>query len=112
MYVRDHSRPGLYAALGLDPTEYDFTVFRITSAISRQVFPLTLDIDDPRFHAALERLRRIGAASARAKARGGVVGAVKRLGLGVAAAATFARLYLLPAKPNALPQDARLAPTW
>jgi magnesium-protoporphyrin IX monomethyl ester (oxidative) cyclase len=112
MYVRDHTRPEFHAALGLDPTEYDYTVFRITSAISKQVFPFTLDIDDARFRAGLERLRRIGAAADAAKARGGFIGRVKRLGLAVAGAATFVRLYLLPTKPNAVPREVRLAPAW
>ena len=112
MYVRDHGRPEFHRALGLDPTEYDFTVFRITSEISRQVFPLTIDLDDPRFHSGLERLRRIGVASAAAREQGGLTGAMKRLGLGIAGAITFARLYLLPARANALPQDVRLSPTW
>jgi magnesium-protoporphyrin IX monomethyl ester (oxidative) cyclase len=112
MYVRDHSRPQFHQALGLDPTEYDMEVFRITSAISRQVFPLTINLDDPRFRACLDRLCRIGDASAAAREQGGVVGAVKRAGCAVAAGATFLRLLLLPAQPNALPQDARLSPTW
>ncbi len=112
MYVRDHARPQFHAALGLDPTAYDFQVFRITSEISKQVFPLTLDLDDPRFAAGLERLRRISLAIADAQARGGLVGGLQRLGLGLAGAATFLRLYCLPAKPNALPQDVRLAPAW
>jgi magnesium-protoporphyrin IX monomethyl ester (oxidative) cyclase len=112
MYVRDHSRPEFHKALGLDPTDYDFTVFRITSEISRQVFPLTVDLDDPRFLACLERLRRIAEATAVAKAGGGIGNGLKRLALGIAAGATFVRLFLLPSKPNALPQDVRLAPTW
>jgi magnesium-protoporphyrin IX monomethyl ester (oxidative) cyclase len=112
MYVRDHTRPAMHQALGIDPTEYDYTVFRITSEISRQVFPLTLDIDAPRFRAGMERLRALSAAMDEAKARGGILGRLRQAGLAVAAAATFARLYLLPVKPNELPQQARLAPAW
>lgn len=112
MYVRDHMRPAFHTAVGIDPTQYDFTVFRITSEISQQVFPLTLDLDHPDFRAGLDRLWRIAEATAAAKARGGVVGRIKRLGLGIAAAATFARLYVLPAKRNALPQRVTLAPAW
>jgi magnesium-protoporphyrin IX monomethyl ester (oxidative) cyclase len=112
MYVRDHQRPEMHKAMGLDATDYDFQVFRITSEITRQVFPLTLNLDDPRFRAGLERLRRISVATSAARQRGGLVGAVKRAGLGLAAGLTFARLYCLPAKPNPLPANARLAPTW
>ena len=110
--MRDHTRPQLHAALRLDPTEYDFTVFRITSEISRQVFPVTLDLDDPRFRRGLDRLSRISAGIDAAKARGGVVGAVKRAGLTAAAAFSFVRLLLLPARANPLPTDVRLSPTW
>ena len=112
MYVRDHGRPAFHAALGLDPTEYDFQVFRITSEICRQVFPLTLDLEHPGFRAGLDRLFAITQAMARARAQGGVIGRVKRLGLTAAAGLTFARLYLRPALPHALPQDIRLQPAW
>lgn len=112
MYVRDHDRPEFHKALGLDPTAYDFNVFHITSEISRQVFPLTLDLEDPRFFAGLERLRRITAASAAARLRGGLGGRLARLGLGLVAGATFVRMYLLPSRPNSLPEDVRLAPAW
>ncbi|MFX8180163.1 magnesium-protoporphyrin IX monomethyl ester cyclase, partial [Acinetobacter baumannii] len=43
MYVRDHTRPWLSEALGMDPTEYDYRVFDSTTEITRQVFPLSLD---------------------------------------------------------------------
>jgi magnesium-protoporphyrin IX monomethyl ester (oxidative) cyclase len=112
MYVRDHTRPEFHKALGLDPTEYDFEVFRVTTAISRQVFPFTLDLDHPRFRAGLERLREISEANAAARAAGGLRGRLRRLALTAAAATTLVRLYLLPTKPNALPQDVRLAPAW
>ena len=112
MYVRDHTRPAMYEALGMDPTEFDYRVFDITTEISRQVFPLTLNTDDPRFRAGLERLRAINIKLEAARQRGGVIGWVKRAGLSVAAAGVFARLYLLPAEHNSLPEDARLAPAW
>ena len=112
MYVRDHTRPEMHAAMGMDPTEYDYQVFRITSEITKQVFPLTLNIDDPRFRAGLERLRKISIAGDAARAQGGLLGGVKRLGLSVAAGATFVRLYCLPATPNALPVNPRVAPAW
>lgn len=112
MYVRDHARPAFHEALGMDPTDYDFQVFKITSEISRQVFPLTLDLDHPAFHAGLERLRHLAEAMARAEAQGGLLGRLWRVGLGAAAAVTFARLYLLPIKDNELPRQVRLAPAW
>jgi magnesium-protoporphyrin IX monomethyl ester (oxidative) cyclase len=112
MYVRDHARPLMHEAFAMDPTEYDYTVFRITSDISKQVFPLSLDIDSPKFRAGLERLLRISQATDRAKARGGMIGGVQRLGLGCAAAAVFMRLYVLPVQHHALPEHVRMAPAW
>jgi len=112
MYVRDHSRPALYHGLGIDPDTFDQRVFEICSEITRQVFPLTLDIDHPAFRSGLARLAQIGQAMDAARARGGLIGGGKRAGLVVAAAATFARLYLIPPKRNDLPSSARLAPAW
>jgi magnesium-protoporphyrin IX monomethyl ester (oxidative) cyclase len=112
MYVRDHARPEFHKALGLDPTEYDFQVFRITAEICRQVFPVELDLDNPVFIAGLDRMRRIGLARAAAKRQGGIIGTVKRAALTLGAAATFARLYMLPAKRNVMPERIRLAAAW
>jgi len=71
MYVRDHARPELHQAFGIDPDEYDYTVFRITSEISKQVFPLTLAIDDPRFRAGMTRLDTLAKTAEAGRARGG-----------------------------------------
>jgi magnesium-protoporphyrin IX monomethyl ester (oxidative) cyclase len=112
MYVRDHTRPCMHEAFGLDPTDYDMRVFRITSEITKQIFPVTLDIENPKFLAGLERLRTLMEGIDRAKRKGGLGGALQRVGLSVAAAATFARLYLLPVRRHALPDQVRLAPAW
>ena len=112
MYVRDHARPAFHAALGLDPTEYDYTVFRITSTIARQVFPVEVDIDNPTFRLCLERLRRITEGQRAARRQGGFVGRVKLIGLTAGAAATFIRLFLLPVKQNVTPASVRLTPAW
>jgi magnesium-protoporphyrin IX monomethyl ester (oxidative) cyclase len=112
MYVRDHSRPEMYKALGLDPTQFDYRVFDITTAISRQIFPLTLDTDDPRFRNGLEALLRIAQASTAARERGGLMGRLARVGLAARGALVFARLYFLPTRTNQLPEQVRVAPAW
>jgi magnesium-protoporphyrin IX monomethyl ester (oxidative) cyclase len=112
MYVRDHARPLMHEAFAMDPTEYDYTVFRITSDISKQVFPLSLDVDNPAFRGGLDRLLSIARTGARAKARGGVLGGLQRAGLAIAAAVTFARLYLLPVQHHPLPEQVRMVPAW
>ena len=112
MYVRDHTRPAMHRALGLNPTDYDMQVLRLTSEISKQIFPFTLNLDDPRFKAGLDRMVRINEATIAAKQRGGLIGAVKRAGLAVAGAAVFLRLYALPTASHERRENVRLAPTW
>jgi magnesium-protoporphyrin IX monomethyl ester (oxidative) cyclase len=112
MYVRDHARPEFHKALNIDPTEYDFTVFRLTSEIARQVFPVEIDIDHPKFRAGLERLRDINNKVNAAQKMTGLGGRAKRMALGASAFAAFARLFMLPARQNALPQQIRLEPVW
>lgn len=112
MYVRDHQRPLMHAAFDMDPSEYGFTVFRITSEISKQVFPISLDLENPKFRAGLERLRLIAVSSGAAKARGGLANRIRRIGLGAAAAAIFLRLYLLPVQRHGLPAQVRMSPAW
>lgn len=112
MYVRDHMRPAFHQAVGIDPSDYDFKVFRITNEIAKQVFPVALDLDHPAFKAGLDRMWRITEARAAAQAEGGLLGKLKRAGLGLAAAAVFARLFVLPVKRTALPDNVLMAPAW
>ncbi|WP_439607994.1 magnesium-protoporphyrin IX monomethyl ester (oxidative) cyclase [Hydrogenophaga sp.] len=112
MYVRDHTRPLLHEAMGLHSTEYDYTVFRITSDICRQVFPVEVDIDHPVFRRCLERLLQISLAADRATQRGGVVGRLQRAVCAVQAAWTFGRLYCVPVIHQELPKDIRMEPVW
>ncbi len=112
MYVRDHARPEFHKAVGVDPTTYDFEVFRVTTEISKQVFPVTLNLQDPRLHAGFEKLLEISDQVAAAREQGGVVGGAKRAWHGLRAVGVFARLYLLPAKYAELPKEVRVAPTW
>ena len=112
MYVRDHGRPAFHKALRLDPTEYDYNVFRICRDISEQVFPDTLDIDDPRFRIGLDRLRRLSELIYRQKASKSLLDKLKLPitlgGVGL----IFLRLYLLPARSKELPAMSRMEPIW
>ncbi len=112
MYVRDHTRPAFHAALGLDPTEYDYRVFRICSDISRQVYPVVLDTDNPRFRSRMETLRRCADGIAAAKARGGLGGRLSALALQARVGAAFLSLFLMRAEPNTVPASTRMAPAW
>jgi hypothetical protein len=112
MYVRDHNRPAFHAALGVDPTEYDYKVFAICNQISRQVFPVELDIDAPAFRRQMEKLRLAAERIEEGKARGGVGGLIARASGMAGAGLAFARMYLQKPKSNALPGSIRLQPAW
>ncbi|WP_017664736.1 magnesium-protoporphyrin IX monomethyl ester (oxidative) cyclase [Porphyrobacter sp. AAP82] len=112
MYVRDHNRPVFHAALGVDPTEYDYKVFAITNQIARQVFPVELDIDHPAFRRQMEKLRLAAERIEDGKAKGGIGGMLARASGMAGAGLAFARMYLMSPKPNALPRSIRLQPAW
>ncbi|MDR9426583.1 MAG: magnesium-protoporphyrin IX monomethyl ester (oxidative) cyclase [Salibaculum sp.] len=112
MYVRDHQRPAFHKALGVDPDWYAQEVFTKTSEISKQVFPITLDIQNPRWQAGLERLQRANADLDAARKRGGLMGGLQRLTAQARAATAFARLYFIPAKRHDVPDSPRLQPAY
>jgi magnesium-protoporphyrin IX monomethyl ester (oxidative) cyclase len=112
MFVRDHARPLLHEALGLKTAEYDYEVFRITTECTKQVFPISLDTDNPAFRRLLESLLAASLALDAAKTEGGVSGTLKQVLHGAKALFTFVRLYLMPVHHHALPQQIRMAPAW
>jgi magnesium-protoporphyrin IX monomethyl ester (oxidative) cyclase len=112
MYVRDHNRPAFHRALGVDPTEYDYRVFRICSEITKQVFPFTLDTDSAKFRAKMEHLRRLADAIAETSARGGAFAGLRKFGLGLQVAITAIGLFMHPVIEHEMPREVRLAPAW
>jgi magnesium-protoporphyrin IX monomethyl ester (oxidative) cyclase len=112
MWVRDHARPVFHRALGVDIDWYDQEVYRKTSAIARQVFPIELDIDHPRWKPNLERMNRAFLAMDAAKKKGGVAGALGKIAAGAQAAVAFAALYTIPAIRTTPPENVRLEPSY
>jgi magnesium-protoporphyrin IX monomethyl ester (oxidative) cyclase len=82
---------------------------RKTSEISKQVFPITLDIDHPRWQPGLEALQRANVDLAAAKKSGNVF---KRVGASARAAMAFVSLYTIPAKQHRVPVQTRLEPAY
>ena len=112
MYVRDHSRPEFHRALGVSPSDYDRKVLQITSDITKQVFPFTIDLDNPRLWEGFDKLRKISDEVEELKLIGGPLSLIKRGYLAACAMVTFVKIYTMPVVPNELPQDIRLAPVW
>ncbi len=112
MYVRDHARPAFHKGLGIDPTDYDMRVLRLTSEIARQVFPVELDLDNPAFAKGFAQLSQLAQAMSAAKASGGIAGRVREAGLKLAAGAAFLKLFLTPARNTTPPADFALSPVW
>ena len=112
MYVRDHTRPALHDAMGLNATQYDFEVFRITSEISKQVFPLIVDIDHPMFKVYLDRLTALSLAMNGTKEKKGVFNLLNKGAIALQALITFGKLFFLPVIKSELPAQVRLTPTW
>jgi magnesium-protoporphyrin IX monomethyl ester (oxidative) cyclase len=112
MWVRDHARPEFHKALGVDIAWYDQEVFRKTSAISLQIFPIEVDIDSPRWIPNLQRMNAAFIAMDAAKKQGGVGGKLKGWLAGARAGLAFAALYTIPVKHHSLPASTRLEPSY
>ena len=112
MWVRDHARPEFHKALDVDIDWYDQEVFRITSEISLQIFPMELDIHHKRWRPNLDRMNAAFIAMDAAKRRGGIAGKLSGWAASAKAAAAFVALYTIPAIKHDLPASVRLEPSY
>lgn len=112
MWVRDHARPEFHKALGVDIEWYDQEVFRKTSAIARQIFPIEIDIDHPRWQPNLRRMEAAFRAMDAAQRQGGIGGKLKGWIAGAKAGLAFAALYTIPSQRLTPPESVRLEPVY
>ena len=109
MYIRDHQRPAFHEALGVDTDWYAHEVFTKTSKLSEQIFPITLDIGNPRWEAGLKRLQKANVDLADAKKHGRKFA---QLGASIRAGLAFVELFTIPSKKHAVPAKTRLEPAY
>jgi magnesium-protoporphyrin IX monomethyl ester (oxidative) cyclase len=97
MYVRDVARKEFYEALGLDARDYDKYVIAKTNETSARVFPVVLDVDNPRFWDGLEQLVRNNAALSQADQSDAAapLKALRKLPYWAGNAVEMARLFLM-----------------
>ncbi len=112
MWVRDHARKDFHKALGVDIDWYDQEVFRKTSAIARQVFPVELDIDHPRWIPGLRRFEAAFIAMDAANRQGGIAGRLKATVAKARMLAAFVGLYTIPVIRSTPPASVRLEPAY
>jgi len=112
MYVRDHQRPAFHKALGVDPDWYAHEVFTKTSELTKQIFPITLDIEHRKWQPTLVKLQRANVDLDAARKQGGVMGFVKKLAAQARAASAFATLYFIPTQKHKVPDSPRLEPAY
>ncbi len=97
MYLNDVQRSSFYEALGLDAREYDKHVIRKTNETAARVFPVMLDVENPKFYGTLEdcvtnneKLTAIAQSDASAPVK-----LLKKLPLYAKNAGNFAKLFFL-----------------
>ena len=92
-----------------DPDWYAHEVFTKTSKLTEQIFPITVDIDHPRWQPNLEKMQKANADLAIAKEEGKFFA---KIGAQVRAVSAFVSLYTIPAKKHVVPATTRLEPSY
>ena len=80
--------------------------------IARQVFPIEVDIDHPRWLPNLRRMRDAFGEMDAAKRRGGVAGWLGKVTGGAKALTAFVALYTIPVIKREPPKNVRLEPIY
>ena len=112
MYVRDHQRPVFHKALGVDPDWYAHAVYEKTSELTRQIFPIVLDIEHPNWQPLLVALQKANADLAAAETVRGPLGMIKRASARARAATACLRLMMIPSSKNDVPAQTRVEPCY
>ncbi len=112
MWVRDHQRPAFHKALDVDISWYGQEVFRKTSEMSQQIFPITLDIDHPRWMRGLNAMERANVKIAEGKDQGGLMGKLKVWGNSARAGLAFVSLMSIPSIKHQVPESTWLEPAY
>lgn len=55
MYLNDFQRSDFYKAIGLDARQYDIQVIRRTNESASRIFPIALNVDNPKFFQYLDK---------------------------------------------------------
>jgi len=105
MFIRDHLRQNFFDALGLDVDVFDDRVIRLTNDIAQQVFPDTIDLDNP---VIWQEMRKMYANTRRLESARGLEAVRLKLANGV----SFLRMFWQAPRSAPLPADARLQPVW
>ena len=112
MCIRDHARPAFHKALGVDIEEYDKEVLKITSEISKQIFPIEVDLDNTKWEKGILKLRRAFYILDEGKKRKGLTGFFMKLKGSLFALFAFFQLYIIPVKKNKVPESPCLKPSY
>ena len=87
-------------------------MFRKTSIIARQVFPVEIDIDHPSWKPLLRKMEAAMRDMDSAKRSGGVGGWLAHKAASARALFAFARIYTIPVIRNTPPVSVRLEPSF
>ena len=109
MYIRDHQRPAFHAALGVDPDWYAHEVFTKTSKLTKQIFPITLDIEHPRWKKGLASIQKANADLVDAKAAGKKL---RQLTSSIRAGLAFVMLFTVPSKKHSVQLVTSMKPAY